>query len=45
MYKLNSAVFNSSVFGFNCLNFGIQPKLLVTIPDQTKITGKQKLSK
>ena len=40
MDKLNSGVFTSSVFGFDCLNFGVQPKLSVNIPDQTRIKGK-----
>ena len=40
MDKLNSGAFTSSVFGFDCLNFGAQPKLIVNIPDKTKIKGK-----
>ena len=39
MDKLNSEVFSSSLLGFDRLNFEAKPKLIVNIPDQTKIKG------
>ena len=42
MDKLNSGLFNSSVSSFDSINFECQPKLIVHVPDQTKIKGKIK---
>ena len=42
MDKLNSGFFNSSISSFDSLNFKFQTKLVVHVPNQTKITGKFK---
>ena len=43
MDKLNSGLFNCSIPSFDSINFELQPKLFVYVPNQTKIKGKLKI--
>ena len=43
MDKLNTGFFNSSIPSFDSINFELQPKLFVNVPNQTKIKGKFKV--
>ena len=43
MDKLNSGLFNFSNTSFDSINFELQPKLFVDVPNKTKIKGKSNI--